>query len=435
MAAFHPLRTLTSNAIVPLLRMESPVKLSCALTAVLITGAMLVAEPAPAAPSLASVQPVSIGSSLHLQSATLSENRRIFVHLPPGYESGGKRFPVLYVLDAEFHFPLVSSLTDYLASGGAMPQVIVVGIVNTNRTRDLTPAAATTKQHVEIPALATSVDLDWSGGGGADRFAEFLKSELIPAVEAAYRTAPFRILAGHSHGGLFASHVLTTEPTLFNAYLAASPSLWWDNNALIRRAARQMPNMGPRQTWLFAASGEENGQQVGALDDLKAMLQISAPKGLVWTTELLAGETHPTTPHKAYSNGLQWLFKSFVLPDVMLRTGDTVRVERHYAAASRLYGYDLKPAEAVFLRMAYNLLQMKSPERAVSVFQTNAKRHPQSANAHDSLADGLEAAGRDREALASREVAVRLATEQGDPHADAFRSGLVRLRKKLAVTR
>jgi predicted alpha/beta superfamily hydrolase len=94
----------------------------------------------------------------------------------------------------------------------------------TDRTRDLTPTHADIKNpDGTVTAFPTS--------GGADRFLDFIQTELIPEIEKRYRTAPYRIFAGRSLGGLLAIHALFTRPDLFNAYIAVSPSSPWRNQS------------------------------------------------------------------------------------------------------------------------------------------------------------------------------------------------------------
>ena len=133
--------------------------------------------------------------------------------------TGGRRtarYPVLYVLDGRTHFVHTAASTDFLAAEGEIPETIVVAIASTVRVRDFTQ---------------TDWKEAWVGGGGAANFKRFLSTELIPAVEKAYRTDGFRTLSGHSAGGQFVLYTLTSEPALFHAYVALSPSLDWDQPA------------------------------------------------------------------------------------------------------------------------------------------------------------------------------------------------------------
>ena len=142
------------------------------------------------APVTHAATPITVGERLALPSRVLSEERALFISLPASYARTKQSYPVLYMTDGQAQFLHTLATTAFLARNGLMPEVIVVAVGNTDRTRDLSPS--------HDPKAATS--------GGADRFLDFFEKELIPFVESEYRTAPLRIFAGHSLGGLFAFH-------------------------------------------------------------------------------------------------------------------------------------------------------------------------------------------------------------------------------------
>ena len=111
-----------------------------------------------------------------------------------------------------------------------MSEMIVVGITNTDRTRDLSPT------HVTTTVGGGNTALQFPTSGGADKFLKFIETELIPEIEKRYRTQPYRILAGHSLGGLFAIHAMLSRPDVFQSYIAVSPALHWDNQVVVKRA-------------------------------------------------------------------------------------------------------------------------------------------------------------------------------------------------------
>jgi len=156
--------------------------------------------------------PVLAGQKVTLPSKVLGEDRTLWVSVPDSYARSAGRYPVLYLTDAEAQFEHTSATAAFLARNGFMPEVIVVGVQNTDRTRDLSP----------------SRDPEFPTSGGADRFLEFLETELVPFVESGFRTVPFRIFAGHSAGGNFAFHAMRVRPDLFQAVIAVSPWLVWD---------------------------------------------------------------------------------------------------------------------------------------------------------------------------------------------------------------
>ena len=159
---------------------------------------------------------IVIGQKQVIHSNILNEDRTYQIYLPASYHWALDRsYPVLYVLDGESNFIHTVGSSSFLSSQGEIPELIIVAITSTVRIRDFTQ---------------TDWSSHWIGGGGAKNFKSFLSKELIPKIEKDYRTNSFRILSGHSASGQFALYTLTSEPSLFNAYFAISPSLDWDNN-------------------------------------------------------------------------------------------------------------------------------------------------------------------------------------------------------------
>ncbi len=164
-------------------------------------------------------EPVAIGQLYQINSPTLTEDRSYRVYLPASYRwAANRRYPVLYVLDGRTRFGHTATAVEALAAAGDIPEMIVVAIDSTEqRTRDFTPTNS--------EAIA---------GGGADKYRRFLSTELVPAIEQEYRANGYRVLAGHSLGGLFVLHVLSAEPSLFQAYVALAPTLDWDKQVAQR---------------------------------------------------------------------------------------------------------------------------------------------------------------------------------------------------------
>ncbi|HSQ79121.1 MAG TPA: alpha/beta hydrolase-fold protein, partial [Candidatus Bathyarchaeia archaeon] len=183
-------------------------------------------------------EPISVGARIKLHSELLNEDRTILVSLPPGYAQGSSRYPVIYLLDGDTHFLQTVAAARFLADQGLAPDLIVAAVTNTDRARDLTPAAA-----APVPEFPTA--------GGADRFRRFLTTELRPYLEGRYRTEPYRILIGWSFGGLFAVHALFSEPASFDAFITASPSLWWDNKAESAAATKLFESGAPLKKFLY----------------------------------------------------------------------------------------------------------------------------------------------------------------------------------------
>jgi predicted alpha/beta superfamily hydrolase len=175
---------------------------------------------------------IIIGKREKIQSKLLSEERPFSVYLPKGYENVAARpdgYPVAYLLDGDDHFHSVTGVVQFLGSySRIIPEMIVVAIPNTDRTRDLTPTNTLTMNGTQHDWLKTS--------GGNNTFLKFIQTELIPHMESTYRTKPLRIFIGHSFGGIAVINALYTMPETFNAYISIDPSLWWDDQVLLKKA-------------------------------------------------------------------------------------------------------------------------------------------------------------------------------------------------------
>ncbi len=169
---------------------------------------------------------IVIGTIDSIQSDILGEQRRVWVYTPnTGMQDiyASQRYPVVYLLDGPGHFYSVVGMIKQLSTtnGNTLcPEMIVVGIENTNRTRDLTPTVSETGP------------LSQNSGGG-EKFMAFIEKELMPYIEANYPTEPYRMLIGHSLGGLTAINALIHHTEVFNAYISIDPSMWWDDRRLL----------------------------------------------------------------------------------------------------------------------------------------------------------------------------------------------------------
>jgi len=242
-----------------------------------------------------------MAESYLLRSRILDEDRRLNVYTPRNYESSDQLYPVVYVLDGELLFNLVAAVVDYYTNTYRIPSMLVVGIESTDRTRDFTPNPLNTQP--EQPPT----------GGGADRFLCFMKEELFPYVEEHYRVRKYRAIVGHSLAGLFVLHVLLSEPEMFDAYVALSPYLAWDNGSMVRRAETMFNKALFMDKLLFIANEAPlKGRQNSHMDDLTQLLRSRCPNRLEWDYKLYEGADHMNLPVHGIPDGLEFLFPGFV---------------------------------------------------------------------------------------------------------------------------
>jgi len=362
-----------------------------------------------------------IPEKLVVHSNILNEDRVIWMRTPHGYESGKDRLPVVYLTDGPSQINEIGSTIDFLVNNGRMPPLIVVGIANTDRTRDLTPTRGSDKDSSgkETPPV----------GGGGDRFVDFIQTELMPEIDKRYRTAPYKIFAGHSFGGLMAIHILTSRPDMFQAYIAASPSLWWDHQHTLHQAQDFFAGHEElNKTFFFSLGGEGPDMQDG-FDKLKATLTAKAPKDFRWKSEQFPEEDHGSTVLVAHYAALRMVFAGWPMPRDKdgAPIGGMAGIEQHYRDLSRQYGYPIPVPENVINNFGYRLLGDNKFDEAIAVFRHNVELYPGSANVYDSLGEGYENAGKLDLARENFQKAIEVAAKNSDPSLAAFKGHLKRV--------
>jgi predicted alpha/beta superfamily hydrolase len=372
-------------------------------------------HPAGAAPLDGSI---AIGSSTTVWSEDLQEQRRILIALPPHYRESAKAYPVLYVLDAETQFHTVTGAVQSLATfSERIPEMIVIGVTNTLRSRDLTPRSE------------SAVDLKYvPESGGADSFLRFLHEELQPWVAARYRTQPYRILWGHSYGGLFSTYALLTRPETFDAYLAVSPALQWNSQALPKRFAGAPTKRSGG--YLFLSWGDNEPLIRPATEQLVAILTAHPRAGLRWDHRYYPGEDHRSTPHRSIYDALESLFAGWYLP--ARREGKDVQysfveVDAHYTALSKRFGFSMTPPARVLSNISQGMLKNNDVVGAMTQLQRAVREYPYVADAHWALGDALAAQKEVAAARISYGNALRAAVEDDADNAEPLR----RYRQKL----
>ena len=386
------------------------------------------------APAAAQDVAPPIPQRLNIHSKILNEDREVWVRTPPDYQASKDVYPVLYQTDAPAQVNEIGSIIDFLVTSNRMPPVIVVGIGNTDRNRDLTP------EHADIKNDDGSV-ASFPTSGGADKFLDFIQTELMPEVEKRYRTAHYRIFSGHSFGGLFAIHALVTRPDLFDAYIAVSPSLQWADGHTLHDAQQFFATHPGVNKTLFFSLGNEgaNGGAMGEnFNALQKTLTAGAPKGLVWKSAVYPDEDHGSTVLLAHYAGLHTVFSDWQAPrdpKTGLFAGGLTGLEQHYRKLSERYGYKVAVPENAMNQLGYQLMGWKKLDEAIAVFQRNTELYPDSANTYDSLGEGLEAAGKYDLATQNFQKAVAMGTKSNDGALAQFKQHLERVAAEMKTAK
>ena len=291
----------------------------------------------------AQYKPVTIPGSetRFIQSAIVQgQEYELQVLLPSNYTKSKKQYPVVYLMDAQWDFPLVKSIYGQIYYDGFIPELIIVGVTwggkNPNpdslRARDYTP----TREGRLIQS------------GGADKFLSFMKEELFPFMEKNYRVSQNeRILMGCSLGGLFSIYAMLTHTEMFTGYAAASPAISWDNYVLYKYEkvfAEKKINTPVR---LYMTVGDVERGKTG-FENMAAYLINKHYPNVSIRSKVLENTGHSGTKSETYTRGLQYIFErqtlSFTTEQLkkyagtyQISNGGTVELK---AEADGLYWYN-----------------------------------------------------------------------------------------------
>jgi hypothetical protein len=339
---------------------------------------------------------ITIGKKETLYSKVLNEKRKIWIYTPgitSHHATTGKQYPVLYLLDGDAHFYSTVGIVQQFSQAngnGVLPEMIVVGIENTNRLRDFIPSSDVTKPNP---------------------FVSFLSSELIPYIDKNYNPAPYRVIVGHSLGGLTAIDILSNNPSLFNAYIAIDPSMWYNNEKFLNNTLAQFPkqNMNDRRLFIGTANSMPKGMNISQLkkdnseetQHIRSIFKLndylkSNTNGLQFANKYYESERHNTVPLMSEYDGLRFVFDYYFFDATEKDFTDSTaliasRLKIHYTTVSERMGYKNTAPETLVNYLAYDALSKKHFNKAKALFELNIEWYPESSNVYDSYGDYLVA--------------------------------------------
>lgn len=248
------------------------------------------------------------GSQMLKISSEIVRGQEYVLHilLPGGYPKPNKQYPVLYLMDSQWDFPLLKSLYGQHYYDGFIPEMIIVGVtwggINPNpdslRARDYTPT-----REDRLPQ-----------SGGAEKFLSFIRNELFPFVQARFSTdTTQRTLMGCSLGGLFTMYTLFTRPSMFSGYVAASPAYGWDKEVLYRYEKEYFNSKVQLPAKLYMTIGDVERGVPGFEKLSNHLLNRNYPQ-LKFKSRILENTGHSGTKTEGFGRGLQFIYERASLP-------------------------------------------------------------------------------------------------------------------------
>ncbi len=357
---------------------------------------------------------IAIGKIENFRSKILNENRKLWIYYPDTYaqyHDTSKRYPVIYLLDGDANFGTVVGIVHNLSQvngNSVCPEMIIVGILNTDRTRDFTP----TRTQIDPPYFDS---LSARRTGGGEKFISFLEKELIPYIDSSYPTQPYKMIIGHSLGGLLAMEILVDHPKLFNAYICIDPSMWYDKGRYLKTVKKKLSETKYSHTRLYLGIANtmpdgmsfekmkkdtsRDTRHMRDIFELDNHLKSVKNNGLKYASKYYANDSHTTVPLISQYDGLRFIFDFY---DIALKPKDfedttdflARKYQKRYEIISREFGYKVSPPEKIIYFFGYDALSKKQYTKAASLFNMNIANYPGSHFAYASIGD-LYAARKD----------------------------------------
>ena len=383
-----------------------------------------------------------IGLADSLYSKVLGESRTIYIQFPEAYNPESKqKYPVAFILDGEIQLPTLNVVHNSY-SGGYFPEMILIGIANDkNRIRDLTTSTVTNLYGMPFDGES----------GKAESFTKFIETELIPFVEKKYPVTNYRTLIGHSYGGLFTVYTLIHHPELFANYLAIDPSLDWDKQKLITESKEILSKKSFKNKALFITlSGQLHMQDYTITIDnvmqdssdftifprsnvmFSNLVRANEKNGLSFGWKFYQNDLHGTVPLPSMLDGLISMFTWYQWENTdKINSPETpieelrAIVNHRYKKLKEHFGYD-EPAypEELLNVSGYMNMDMQQFDKSKMYFEFALQFYPNSANAHDSMAEFYESRGDIKNAINFAEKAFKI------NGSDYFKKRLDSLKKK-----
>jgi len=321
------------------------------------------------------------GMRLRFKSRLTGEEKAVFISLPAGYEKGSFHYPVCYILDGRSYFEPFAGIVKYLSLYEMIPEMIVVAVESGDRLKEFTYTKANEKTG------------DWPASGGAESFRKFLSDELIPYINASFRTQPFKILVGHSLAGLFAVETLSRHPNLFEATIALSPSLYWNQYEWLKDAEHFLDGINIQKRFLLISGETKDKEETDYLNAFKHLASTKTSASDFYDYRCFPEETHVSVALPALFYSLKRLFQGWSFPGEAWQTGPE-KVKEHFRSLSERYGF-LIPVREEFINghALHGLRRHKAPDEAIRLFEFCLSLYPNSNDAYAGLGEAYELKG------------------------------------------
>jgi predicted alpha/beta superfamily hydrolase len=329
----------------------------------------------------------SATKAIKIASKVYKTERNLLLRLPEAYERTKAHYSVLYLLDAHDRpkFDFYCQTIDILVANQQIPPLIIVGIIPeaNRRNYELTPKSNNPKHR---------------NYGGADDLLLHFERELLPEIDGNYRTNGFKILSGHSFSGLFVAHSLVKKPNLFGAYIAQSPTLWYNDAQYVQQIDSLAQTKIKKFLFFSVSNGDETEQNIHiSVEKLYETLKICKNKDFKWQFLELTNKTHATTPIFSFADAINFVFEAWRIPNDLAKAIKSVKnaktdplsaINNHKTRVEQLYNTDFDwSVEDYTYIMALPTLDKGNPLKAAAILKEAQDVYPAASFIDECLGD------------------------------------------------
>jgi len=345
---------------------------------------------------------IIIGKIDSIHSKILNEQRKIWVHVPQNDSEDvneKKSYPVVYLLDGDTHFYSVVGMLKEMTSFRVCPKMIVVGIPNPNRLRDLTPTKGKPDAWRNSDMIANS--------GGGENFMSFIEKELMPYIDSNYPTQPYKMLIGHSFGGLTVMNTLMHRPNLFDAYVAIDPSMWWNDKKLLNEIIQHKfdGKHDRKKLYVGIANSMSDGMDISNVQKdttiqtrhIRSILELNTflkenQKELSYKGKYYEDYDHGAVPLITEYDAFRFIFDFYELKTEAQDFSDPEngfldKIINHHITLSKEFKMEIKPKENAINGLGRYFMNVKQLKKAEDFLKLNVVNYPNSHSTFDALGD------------------------------------------------
>lgn len=369
-------------------------------------------------------QLLGLGTQYILKSEILQEERPIIISLPLGYKNSDVNYPVLYLLDGLGNIKHEIGTVELLTDSGIIPPMIIVGIESLDRSRDLTPSNAGEDVYGGVGKAGIPQS------GGAPKFLQFLEEELIPYVDKNYQTHPYRLLEGHSFGGLFCTYTLMEKPDIFDAFIIQAPALWWNKEEMTKKAKdffKSNTNLD-KSVYFGIGGGDGWGMQQELIRYVDVVKQ-NTPKNFQWKHEEVGDEDHDTSRLLLNYYGLKYVFSDLIAPEELINEYSDEAFLKGERELMNKYGQHARRPVSNYVDIALKLLKEENNLGAIVVFNRAVETYPKYIGLLTNLARLYEKTKQDNKAIDTYKLAIQLSKKLKLGQEEDFKKEINRLKK------